>query len=157
MGTEKITDHFKNLSKHTGTVIQYIYGNYEEANIEQLKEIVNPYIADWKKVLQKDLCNRLKEAAGKKKLAVGIREVWREAMMGNGHLLIVEKNFMHAGDDESIDDIIFNAVKPYNRFSCIKNSVDEVIEKVLESGGEVEFVDKDVVKDYHQIVMVQYY
>ena len=78
-------------------------------------------------------------------------------MMGNGRLLIVEKNFMHAAEDESIDDIIFKAVKPYNRFSYIKNSVDEVIEKVLESGGEVEFVDKDVVKDYHQIAMVQYY
>ena len=101
--------------------------------------------------------NRLKEAAGKKKLAVGIRDVWREAMKGNGRLLVVEKNFMHAAEDESIDDIIFKAVKPYNRFSYIKDAVDDVIEKVLENGGDVEFVDKDVLKDYHHIALVQYY
>ena len=66
LGTEKIIDHFKNLTKHGGAVIEYVYGNYEEATIEQLKEILEPYIADWKKVLQKDLLNQLKEAAGKR-------------------------------------------------------------------------------------------
>lgn len=42
-------------------------------------------------------------------------------------------------------------------FSYIKDGVGVVIEKALESGGDVEFVNKDVVKDYGHIEMVQYY
>ena len=31
------------------------------------------------------------------------------------------------------------------------------IEKVLENGGDVEFVDKDILKDYRQIALVLFY
>ena len=116
-----------------------------------------PHIADWKKVIQKDLLNQLEEAAGKKKLAVGIKDVWREAMNRNGCLLVVEKNFMYAAEHRGNNDIVYEAAKPYNKFSYIKDAVDDVIEKVLENGGDVGFVDKEVLKDYHHIAMVQYY
>lgn len=48
-----------------------------------------------------------------------------------------------------------NAIEPYGRFSYIKDAVDEVIEKVLENGGDVKFVDKDVLKDCHGIALLQ--
>ena len=35
--------------------------------------------------------------------------------------------------------------------------MDDVMEKVLENGRDVEFVDKDVLKDYQHIAFVQYY
>ena len=52
-----------------------MHGNYEEATLQKLKEVLEPYIADWQKVKQKDLLNQLEEAAGKNKLAVGMRDV----------------------------------------------------------------------------------
>lgn len=157
LGTEKIVGHFKKLTKHATAVIEYVHGNYAESTLEQLKEILEPHIADWEKVIQKDLLNQLEEAADIKRLAVGIRDVWREAINHNGRLLVLEKNYMYAAEYGSVDDVINKAVKPYSKFSNIKDAVDDVIEKVLESGGDVEFVDKDVVKDYHHIAMVQYY
>ena len=157
MGTTKILGHFKNLTKHAGAVIEYVQGNYEEATLPQLKEMLKPHITDWKKVKQKDLLNQLEEAAGKKKLAVGMRDVWREAMSHKGRLLLVEKNYMYAAQHGSIDEVIYKAIEPYNKFSYIKDAVDDVMEKVLENGGDVEFVDKDVLKDYHQIALIQYY
>jgi len=157
LGTEGIVHQFKDLTKHSGAVIEYVCGSYEEAGIEQLKEILEPYTTNWKKVWQKNLSNQLREAAVNRKLAVGMSDVWHEAMKGNGRLLIIEKNFIYGAEHESIDDIIFKAVKQYDRFSYIKNTLDDVIEKVLESGGDVEFVDKEVVKDYHHIVMIKFY
>jgi hypothetical protein len=35
--------------------------------------------------------------------------------------------------------------------------VDDVIEKVLENGGDVEFVDEGVLKDYHHIALILFY
>jgi len=157
LGTERISGHFKKITKHGGAVIAYVHGNFEEASLKQLKEILEPYITDWKKVEERDLLNQLEDAAGKKKLAIGMRDVWREAMLHKGRLLVVEKNFMYAALHGSNEEVIYKAVEPYNKFSYIKDAVDDVIEKVLGNGGDVEFVDKDVLRDYHHIAMVKYY
>lgn len=156
-GTEKIVGHFKKLSKHTGAVIEYIQGNYEEATMPELKNILKPCIADWKKVTQKDLLNQLEEAAGKKKLSVGIKEVWKDAMNHKGRLLVVEKDYKYAAQHGSNGEVIYKMIEPYNRFSYVKDAVDDIIEKVLEHGGDVEFVDNNILKDYQQIALVKYY
>ena len=157
LGTERIMGHFKKFTKYSAAVIEYVQGNYEEATVSELKEILEPHIADWKKVKEKDLLNQLEEAAGKKKLAVGMRDVWREAMNHKGRLLVVEKNYMYAAQQGSSEEVIYEAGKTYNNFSYIKDAVDDVLEKVLENGGDIEFVDKDVLNDYHHIALVQYY
>jgi Bacterial archaeo-eukaryotic release factor family 3 len=157
LGTEKVLGHFKKLSKHTAAVIDYVHGNYEEASLPELKKILEPHVADWKIVMQKDLLNQLDEAAGSKKLVVGMRDVWREATSHKGRLLVVEKNYMFPAQHGGSEDIIYKATEPYNKFSYIKDAVDDVIEKVLENGGDVEFVDKEVLKDYDHIALVKYY
>ena len=157
VGAERVLGHFKKLSKHTATVIDYVHGNYEEATLPELKKLLEPHIADWKIVRQKDILNQLDEAAGSKKLVFGMRDVWREAMGHKGRLLVVEKNYMFAAQHGGSEDIIYKATEPYNKFSYIKDAVDDLIEKVLENGGDVEFVDEEVLKDYHHIALVKYF
>jgi hypothetical protein len=157
VGAERVLGHFKKLSKHTAAVIDYVHGNYEEATIPELKKLLEPYIADWKIVRQKDLLNQLDEAASSKKLVFGMRDVWREAMGHKGRLLVVEKNYMFAAQHGGSEEMIYKATEPYNKFSYIKDAVDDLIEKVLENGGDVEFVDKEVLKDYHHIALVKFY
>jgi hypothetical protein len=110
-----------------------------------------------KKIRLKDLLNQLEEAKNKNKLATGIKNVWHEAMNRKGKLLLVEKDFMYAAEHGASDDQIYKAVQPYNKFSYIKDAVDDIIEKVLENGGDVEFTDKNVLKDFHRIALIQYY
>jgi hypothetical protein len=157
LGAERVLGHFKKLTKHASAVIEYVPGNYEEATTEELKKILQPHVTDWQKVKQKDLLNQLEEAAGKHKLAIGIKEVWREAMNQKGRLLVVEKNYMYAAQHGGSEEIIYKTIEPYNKFSYIKDAVDDVMEKVLENGGDVEFVDEGVLKAYHHIALVQYY
>ncbi len=157
IGTERISGHFKALTKHSTAVIDYIHGNYEEASEDQLRKLLEPHITDWKKVQQKNLLNKLEDAASKNKLAKGMKEVWKQAMQHKGRLLLVEKNYMFAAVHGADELEIYKAVKPYNNFSYIKDAVDDVIEKVLENGGDVEFVDDDLLRNYEHIALVQYY
>lgn len=157
LGADRIAGHFKAITKHNAAVIEYIHGNYEEASEDKLKKLLEPYIADWNKVHQKNLLNKLEDAASKHKLAKGMKEVWKEAMQLKGKLLLVEKNYMFAAEHGMDELQIYKAVKPYNNFSYIKDAVDDVIEKVLENGGDVEFVDEDLLKDYEHIALLQYY
>ncbi len=157
LGTDRILGHFKKLTKHAGAIVEYVQGNYEEASPAELQKILISHIADWKKVKQTDLMKQLDEAAGKKKLASGMKDVWKEAMNQKGRLLVVEKNYMYAAQHGSQEDVIYKVTEPYNKFSYIKDAVDDVMEKVLENGGDVEFVDEGVLKDHLHIALVLYY
>ena len=157
LGPEKVIGHFKNITKSGNTVVEYIYGNYDDSSIEQLKQVLAPHIEQWEKVREKDLLNRLEDAAGKKQLAIGMRDVWKAATGKKGRLLIVEKDYIFAAQNGGTKNVIYMAATPYNQFSNIKDAVDDVIEKVLETGGDVEFVEKDLLRDYHHIVLIKYY
>lgn len=157
LGTERITGHFNKICKHAKAVAKYIHGNYEDATIEEIREVLQPHIADWKKVKENKLLNTLEAAADDKKLAVGIKEVWKEAMHLKGRLLVVEKNYMVAAERGDDEDEIDMPDEPYNKFSYIKDAVDDIIEKVLDKGGDVEFVDAPLLSSYRHIALVKYY
>ena len=155
LGNERTVEQFKKLTKHSSAIIEYVEGNFEEFNIEQLKESVEPYVASWQKIKQKKLLNQLKEAAGKNNLAAGMRDVCLEATICRGGLLVVEKDYRCAAHQASNINPTGTTVKGYNKFSYIKNTLDEVIEKVLEKGGDVEFVNNGVLKWYDGIALIK--
>lgn len=157
LGPERILGHFKKLTKHAGEIVEYVTGNYDDASPQNLGEVLKPYVADWNKVKQKDILNQLEQAAGKKKLAVGMKEVWQESMNHKGRLLVVEKNYIYVAEHGSREEVIYQAKEPYNKYSYIRDAVDDVIEKVLETGGDVEFVDEGLMADYNQIALVLFY
>ncbi len=157
VGTKRIAGHFKKITRHGSSVVSYIHGNYNEAGAAELKEVLQPHVNDWKAVLNKDLMNRINEAYGKHQLAYGMKNVWQEAMGNKGRLLIVEKNYMYpalhsVGKERQVEKKVLTRNRSY-----IHDAVDKVIEKVLESGGDVEFVDTGVLKDYDHIALVLYY
>jgi Bacterial archaeo-eukaryotic release factor family 3 len=157
LGTERIVGHFKKLTKHSGAIVEYIHGNYDDANSDQMKEILEPHLHVLNEIKQKDLLKQLENAAGQKKLTIGIKDVWREAAHQKGRLLVVEKNFTFTAQLGSDESKIFKPTEPYHSFSYIKDAVDDVIEKVLEYGGDVEFVDDGVLQAYKHIALIQYY
>lgn len=157
LGSERMMGHFKKLTRHGHLVIDYIQGNYEQAAPEFLKHALQPFVADWSKVLQADIMHRLEEAAGSHKLAMGIKDVWQAAHQHKGHLLVVEKDYMYPTSDHEREAPVIGFNGVYHPFSYIKDAVDDIIEKVLECGGDVEFVDTGVMTGYDRIALIQYY
>jgi len=157
IGADRIGGHFKKLTQHTAAIAGYVHGNYEEATGEQLIEIVLPYISVLVNKKQQELFDQLGEAAGKNQLAIGMRDVWRAAINNKGRLLLVEKNYMCPAQRGSNEETIYQLDETYDKFSYIKDAVDDVIEKVLKNGGDVEFVDEGLLKDYHHIALIQFY
>jgi len=157
MGTPKTIGHFKSITRNAKHVIEYIHGNFEEKTASELHEIMEPFVADWKKVLQADLLNKIEEAVSLNKISVGINEVWKTASQKRGKLLIVEKNFMYPAVQGDSPDIIYQYKNSVNTPFYIKDAVDDIIEKVLANGGDVEFADGQLLKKYDSIVLIEYY
>lgn len=157
MGAKKIVGHFKALTKNEKSIVGYIPGDYEHITEPALEKALKPYLDNWKKVKMDDLRHQMEKAAGCGKLTNGIRDVWKQAARRKGRLLIVEKNFVCPAEQGGREDLIYMPSEPYNKFSYIKDAVDDVIEKVLETGGDVEIVDDGVLDEYEHISLIQYY
>ena len=71
--------------------------------------------------------------------------------------MIVEEHFTFAAEQGEREDIIHAVEEPYNKFSYLKDAVDSVIEKVLEYGGDVEFVEDGSLADYNHIALIREY
>ena len=157
MGTVKNIGHFKQVSHHKKYIAEYIHGNYEEYTESQLLEIIEPHITKWNKQKKEDLIKIIDDAMSNRTLAVGIKEVWRRATEKKGKHLIIEKNYVFPARQSAKKEIIFDYDEVLHNGLYIKDAVDDVIEKTLATGGIVEFVDEDVLKDYQKIVLIQYY
>jgi hypothetical protein len=123
----------------------------------ELFDILKPHINNWKNVTQKKLMNQLEEAGNQKKLETGIQEVWKEATNRNGRLLLVEKSYVYTSDSGASKGVVYMPTKKYNRLTPVKDAVDEIIEKILNNGGDVEFVENGMLKNYHNIALIKFY
>jgi len=157
LGTDRTVGHFKKITHNEKSVIGYVHGNYEETTEAELLKILEPYVHDWKNVKKEDILHKLNDALGAKKLAVGIEEVWKEASHKKGRLLVVEKNYMYPAHHGAESDIIYHQDHETENNFYIKDAVDDIIEKILENGGDVEFVDAHALKDFDHIALIQYY
>ena len=154
LGDKKVIHQFKNITRHASSIIDYAEHNGENISPGKLTKTIRPLIHNWPSVKRESLKHQLTHASGEKKVVSGIEEVFRESMHRHGRLLLVEKNYKYPSGYGSDTELIDNAIHPYSSSSYIKDAVDDIIEKVLEENGDVEFVDKDVLKDYGHIALI---
>jgi hypothetical protein len=155
VGAEEVITQFKNISENNLSVNEFIVGNYEGVSKDELQQLLEPFLHDWAVVKKQFLLNKLKKAAQTNNLIFGIRDVWEQCMKRNGKLLLIQNNYRYAPEPGSSEEIINNVTQPYSNFSYIKDAVDAAIEKILENGGDVEFVDADFLKDIGPIALIK--
>lgn len=157
IGNANAIGHFKTITHNSKRIIEYIPVNFTESTEPDLLKIMEPFVADWKKIIQLDLIKQIAEALGKEKLAIGIKEVWEVAEQKRGKLLVVEKNYTYPAQQGAKEETIFKHDEKMKNAFFIKDAVDIVIEKVLASGGDVEFVQEGLLEEYHKIVLIEFY
>lgn len=156
VGDSKLATHFKRATSNGENIIEFVMEDFEKYSIVDIKKMLNSQFINQVKAKEKWLINQLKAAADINKLTYGMTRVHHESMKRGGKLLLLEKNFV--GDIESNKDagLIGTAIHKFNKFSNVKNQVDEVIEKILDNGGNVELVNKGFLKSYGPIALIKY-
>ncbi|KYP14542.1 hypothetical protein [Flavihumibacter sp. CACIAM 22H1] len=127
------------------SIIDFLLLPETEPDTALLDDLFQPYYQNWSSLQQTLVLHRLSAAEEVQRLTIGMSEVWKEAMHHNGKLLVVERDFY------------FDGFQPHNPYSYVKDAVDDIIEKVLEAGGEVEFVDPGKLTDFGSIALVRFY
>jgi Bacterial archaeo-eukaryotic release factor family 3 len=141
IGPEKMNGHFKKYTHNSKAILGYIHGNHDDAKMHQLLQLVQPSLKELNNIENKEIATKIEKALSANKFSFGLDEVWTNVMDNNGNILLVERNY----------------VFPQNQDGVVADAVPTLIERVFESGGEVLFVDPEIMKDYKHIALFLYY
>lgn len=147
-GRDEKLQHFKMITHLAKQITAYLPVNAGQFNPEQFSQWTAPAMRKWEQIHLKDICNKISFAEAQGVLAKGINECWRKSAQNIPQLLVVEKDFL-------VPDLFEKEHIPdgYDHFSCVKDPVDDLIEKVLAGGGDVEFVEDASLASYGHIVL----
>ncbi|MEW6467556.1 MAG: hypothetical protein AB1458_01455 [Bacteroidota bacterium] len=154
-GPEKDMSNFADTSGHSDSIIAGIKGNYDRLPHELA-------LRAWKAVRahklrqQERIIASLRELPGFRNMAMGIRDVWRDAKEGRGHILVVERDYRKPGFIAG-DEYKLLLRPPKHKHKKVPDAVDDVIETVLEMNGEVIFTDNGRLAGYGHIVLIGRY
>jgi len=147
-GDQKVVKKFKDCT-HTA-IVQYLENYHNDAdNRKALAEAMMPYINNWHPVKQAHLLHKVQQAEQDKKLVYGLSSVRHCAAHRNSRLLLIEKEFINRVDHPAAG--INRTAQPF----YIRDVVDDIVEKVLESNADVEFVDNGLLEQYQGIVLIR--
>jgi hypothetical protein len=154
-GKEEVIQDFESITRFKHAIIKYVPSVTEDVTVSEIEKKIRPYAADWAAVKQQYLLNKLRQSIDSGRLITGVKEVWKEAMKRKGMTLVVEKSFCYPEQECSGEEILFNVMESHHTYSYVKSAVDDIIEKVFENGGDVEFVEDGMLGDFDRIVLVE--
>lgn len=137
VGPALSVSHFKAITGNARNIAGYVQKNVLGVTAWELLEFLKSELADFAKVRERIVLQRIGDAAEHGKLVQGLEAVRKAAGGRNGKLLVI-------GDGGSEEHKGF-----------YKNGViDEIAEKVLACGGEVEVMDGEGLEKYENLVLL---
>ena len=157
LGQEPILEQFKHITVHTDHIIGYLPGNFDTSNETAILMTLQPELHHWNTHKHRFLLKKLYKAHQDGKLSCGIKEVWNTATHRRGQLLVVEENFMSPGRIEREKEDAYAFTRPADDPYYMKDLVDDIIEKVLKDGGDVEFVEQGTLSNFQHIALIGFH
>jgi hypothetical protein len=155
-GTDRQISMYREITKLPAQLIGSIKGSYDTATAAEIAKMAWPEAKRGFAEQRREVLNQLEAAIGAKKFAAGIDEVWKLASEGRGHILLVEINFScPAKLNKPGTQLIPTDIKPGEE--VMDDAVDELIEKVVNTGGRVVFVDNGTLDKYGRIALILRY
>jgi hypothetical protein len=143
-GVERVTGHFSRITQHQEAIAGYVNKHGMDATPDELELLFQPLLDNWQTLRQRLLLLQMEKAAGASKLVCGIDAVSKAAACSNARLVIVG-TMPTTGD--GADKMTFYS----------DASIDQAVEKVLQSGGDVEKLDRSMMEAYGGIALIRYY
>jgi Bacterial archaeo-eukaryotic release factor family 3 len=143
-GADRVIGHFARITHHQKNIAGYLPNQCLDASPVELQKLLQPLLENWQSLLQQLLLLQMEKAAEAGKLVCGIEAVRKAAACSNSRLVIVQRTLNAEGSEE------------HHAFYS-DGAVDQVVEKVLQSGGDVEKLDPELMEKYGPIALIRYY
>lgn len=147
VGVERNLAFFQEVTQHALAVVGMLAGNHDETQPHKLGKLAWPIYDAGGTRRRTDALVELDSAVGVQRHNSGVDQVWRAAVNGMVKTLFVEKTFKYPADVSPEGDRLtdYTGDGP----NSLDDAVDEIIEKVMETGGDVHFYGEGDL-DVHQ-------
>jgi hypothetical protein len=137
VGVERNLAFYREVTRQGAAVVGMLAGNHDQTPPAALGKLVWPVFEAGATLRRTEALVQLDQAVGAQRHASGIDQVWRAAAGAKCRTLLVEKEFHYPADLSPEGDRLL----PYTgrQAAALDDAVDEVIERVMETGGEVFF------------------
>ena len=148
IATDRVAGRFSRITRNARHIALYIQKNCLNDTVEELLGTLQPYQNDWRIVRQQMVLKHVEIALETGKLSSGIEAVDKAAHGKNSRLLVVERDF----------GVPFGPTfSENNKAFYLHDHVDAIVKKVLENGGQVEWVSEGLLADKGHIALIRYY
>jgi hypothetical protein len=151
-GVERNLAFFQEVSRQTAAIIGMLAGNHDKTAPSALGKLVWPVFDSGATLRRTEALVQLDQAVSAHRHASGIDQVWRAAVSARCRTLLVEKDFKYPTDLSPEGDRLL----PYTGkgATALDDAVDETIERVMDSGGEVFFYGAGDLEIHQKIAAV---
>jgi hypothetical protein len=155
-GSKKEVAQFDAAHKHRRQQAGVVHGSFDDYNHADLEEKSWQVIEAFSRAEEERWVASVRELFGRELVAAGVQQAWRNARMGKGNVLVVERELSMPGF-ASADGLYLWLRPPVDEHTVISDAVDDVIETVLEKGGRIVFVQKGALAEFEGIALVNRY
>ena len=86
----------------------------------------------------------------------GINNIWQAVKEGRGRKLVIEKDFTREAFLQTGENrLLFK--EPIGAHKVVTDIIDDIIETMIDKGGEVFFTDNGQLKDYGRMILITRY
>ena len=137
VGVERNLAFYQEVASKSKSPVGMLAGNHDKTSLSDLGKLAWQVFDSGATQRRTQALVQLDEAVSENLHASGVDQVWRAAAEANCRILLVEKDFKYPADLSSDGSRLL----PYTGkgASAFDDAVDETIERVMDTGGEVYF------------------
>jgi hypothetical protein len=152
VGVERNLAFYREVTRQGDAIVGMLAGNHDRTSPSALGKLVWPVFEAGATVRRTEALVQLDAAVGVQRHTSGIDQVWRAAVGAKCKTLLVEKEFKYPADVSPEGDRLL----PYTGqgVRALDDAVDEVIERVMDTGGEVFFYASGDLEVHQRIAAV---
>lgn len=154
IGDRESVRSFRSMPSFGRHIVDYIESPAYEISKDEAFELVRPALNNWDSIRAEHTARELGAASEAGKLVTGLKEILGTLERSRGSLLVISENLIEdyvRGYEESTNP---NNIR-YNKYSYIRNELDDIFAKILEDGGEIELSSDPLLNRNHFIAMIK--
>jgi hypothetical protein len=156
-GTDKDISWFESVTAFNKQIVGKISGSYDNTNLSDYGKKCWTSFETYLKSKVDELITQYRDKVGSGLAVSGIQEIWTAALEGRGLDLIVEKDYKVPGFTMPDNEYFLTLRPPKEKHNTMPDAVDEIIETVLEKGGDVIFAENGQLEEFGHMVLITRY
>lgn len=156
VGVDRHLSFFDEVSSHGSLVAGTMLGNHDTTSAHDLGKLLWPLVLEAKEARRQELLQELDAAVGAQRFSSTLGEAWLQAQMGRVATLLVEEDY-HQPARLSESGMLLTVVDEAGDPDVLEDAVDDLIELVLQKGGEAFFFDDGALATHGRVAAILRY